>query len=70
MDPFKAEIHRLLEGEACMTAQRIRELIAPLGFVGGKTIVDDYVREARPFFLAPRTYLRNVCRPGSCVSPR
>jgi transposase len=41
LDPFKAEIHRLLGEDAAMPAQRIRELIAPLGFDGGKTIVDD-----------------------------
>lgn len=44
LDAFKPEIHRLLGEDATMTAQRIRELIAPLGFDGGKTIVDDYVR--------------------------
>ena len=47
-----------------MTGQRIRELIAPLGFVGGKTIVDDYVREVRPFFVDARTFQRTVYRPG------
>ena len=34
---------------------RVRELIEPLGFDGGKTIVDDYLREVRPLFLRPRT---------------
>ena len=33
---------------------RVRELIEPLGFRGGKTIVDDYLREVRPLFLAPQ----------------
>jgi transposase len=56
LDPFKPEIHRLLGEEAAMTGQRIRELIAPLGFDGGKTIVDDYLREVRPLFATPRTY--------------
>ena len=64
LDPFKDEIHRLLKGDAAMTGQRIRELIAPLGFDGGKTIVDDYVREVRPFFRIPRTYQRTIYRPG------
>jgi transposase len=64
LDPFKAEIHRLLGADTGMTAQRIRELIAPLGFEGGKTIVDDYVREVRPLFVAARTYQRTVYRPG------
>jgi transposase len=64
LDPFKPEIHRLLRSDAAMTGQRIRELIAPLGFAGGKTIVDDYVREVRPLFATPRTYQRTVYRPG------
>jgi transposase len=64
LDPFKDEIHRLLKGDAAMTGQRIRELIAPLGFDGGKTIVDDYVREVRPFFVMPRTFQRTIYRPG------
>jgi transposase len=64
LDPFKDEIHRLLKGDAAMTGQRIRELIAPLGFEGGKTIVDDYLREVRPFFAMPRTFQRTIYRPG------
>jgi transposase len=64
LDPFKEEIHALLRRDAEMTGQRIRELIAPLGFDGGKTIVDDYLREVRPFFAVPRTYQRTIYRPG------
>jgi transposase len=64
LDPFKDEIHRLLKGDAELTGQRIRELIAPLGFAGGKTIVDDYLREIRPFFVDQRTFQRTVYRPG------
>ena len=65
LDPFKHEIHRLLGREPTMPGQRIRELIAPLGFDGGKTIVDDYLREVRPLFLPPpRTFQRTVYRPG------
>jgi transposase len=63
LDPFKDEIHRLLKGDAAMTGQRIRELIAPLGFDRGKTIVDDYLREVRPPFAPPpRTFQRTVLR--------
>jgi len=47
-----------------MPGQRVRELIEPLGFAGGKTIVDDYLREVRPLFEPPRTYQRTVYRPG------
>jgi transposase len=64
LDAFKPEIHRLLGEDAALTGQRIRELIAPLGFEGGKTIVDDYVREVRPLFATPRTFQRTVYRPG------
>ena len=43
----------------------MRELIAPLGYQGGKTIVDDYLREVRPFFAPPpRTFQRTVNRQG------
>jgi transposase len=64
LDPFKDEIHRLLKDDCAMPGQRIRELIAPLGFVGGKTIVDDYLREVRPFFVDQRTFQRTIYRPG------
>ena len=64
LDPFKDEIHRLLKDEPEMPGQRVRELIEPLGFDGGKTIVDDYLREVRPLFAPPRTYQRTVYRPG------
>ena len=32
-------------GRRRIAGRRIRELIAPLGYAGGKAIVDDYVRE-------------------------
>jgi transposase len=64
LDRFKDEIHRLLKDDPAMPGQRIRELIAPLGFDGGKTIVDDYLREVRPMFRAPRTFQRTVYRPS------
>ena len=65
LDPFKDEIHRLLKADPKLPGQRVRELIAPLGFDGGKTIVDDYLREVRPLFAPPsRTFQRTVYRPG------
>lgn len=64
LDPFKSEIHRLLSDDATIPGQRVRELITPLGFDGGKTIVDDYLREVRPLFVTPRTFQRTVYRPG------
>jgi transposase len=64
LEPFKDEIHRLLSEDLKLPGVRVRELLGPLGFVGGKTIVDDYLREIRPIFLRPRTYQRTVYRPG------
>jgi transposase len=64
LDPFKDEIRLLLRRDPAIAGQRIRELIEPLGFDGGKTIVDDYLREVRPLFLTPRTYQRTIYRPG------
>jgi hypothetical protein len=37
-----------------------------LGYDGGKTITDDYVREVRPYFLDQRTYQRTD-RPGELL---
>jgi transposase len=65
LDPFKDEIHRLLRADPKLPGQRVRELIAQVGFDGGKTIVDDYLREVRPLFVPPpRTFQRTVYRPG------
>ena len=65
LDPFREEIHRLLRADPKLPGVRVRELIAPLGYSGGKTIVDDYLREVRPLFApAPRTFQRTIYRPG------
>ncbi|HET7047776.1 MAG TPA: IS21 family transposase [Solirubrobacteraceae bacterium] len=64
LDPFKEEIHELLRQDPRLPGVRVRELIEPLGFVGGRTIVDDYLREVRPLFMKPRTFQRTVYRPG------
>jgi transposase len=65
LDAFKEEIHRLLGEEPSLSGVRVRELLEPLGFVGGKTIVDDYLRQVRPLFLPPpRAFQRVVYRPG------
>jgi transposase len=64
IDPFKEEIERLLRSDHRMPGTRIRELIAELGYEGGKTILDDHLREVRPRFAPRRTYQRTVYRPG------
>jgi transposase len=64
LEPFKEEIHRLLKDDPGLSGVRVREEILPLGFAGGKTIVDDYLREVRPLFELPRTFQRTIYRPG------
>jgi hypothetical protein len=63
LDSFKDEIHDLLRRDPKLPGVRVRELIEPLGFDGGKTIVDDYLREVRPLFARTRTHQRTVYRP-------
>jgi transposase len=65
LEPFKAEIHRLLKDDPKLPGVRVRELLEPLGCAAGKTVVDDYLREVRPLFAPPaRTFQRTVYRPG------
>jgi transposase len=64
LDPFKAEVERLLRADPRIPNTRIRELIAELGYEGGKTILDNHLREVRPRFAPRRTYQRTVYRPG------
>jgi transposase len=67
LDPFKAKIHELLAADGAIPSQVIRERITELGYEGGKTILDDYVRELRPVFAPPRTFQRTHYEPGELV---
>ncbi|MBV9197723.1 MAG: IS21 family transposase [Solirubrobacterales bacterium] len=67
LDPFKAWICEQLRADPTIQAQRLRELAGELGYEGGKTIFDDYVREVRPRFLVRRTFQRTIYRPGELV---
>ena len=64
LDPFKEEIECLLRSNPRIPNTRIRELIAELGYQGGKSILDDHLREVRPRFAPKRTYQRTVYRPA------
>lgn len=64
LDPFKKEIERLLRADHRLPGTRVRELLAELGYDGGKTILDDHLRGVRPRFTPRRTYQRTVYRPG------
>jgi Mu transposase, C-terminal domain len=67
LDPFKAKIHELLSDDGQIPSQVIRDQITELGYLGGKTILDDYVREMRPVFAPPRTFQRTHYEAGQLV---
>jgi transposase len=64
LDPFREEIQRLLRSDPRLPGRRMRELLEEQGYAGGKTILDDYLREVRPLFLRERTFQRTSYRPG------
>jgi len=67
LDPFKEELSRLLKNDPKLPGKRIRELIEEDGYQGGKSILDDYLREVRPLYKPPRTYQRTSYRPGELL---
>jgi hypothetical protein len=67
LDPFKVWICEQLRAYPSMQSLRLREMATEPGYAGGKSISDDYVREVRPRFLAPRTFRRTIYRPGELV---
>ena len=65
LEPFVAVIEELLAEEPTLSGVRIREELEQLGYVGGKTILDDLLRELRPRFVRPpRSFQRTRYRPG------
>src|ERR1700729_964683 len=67
LDPFKDWIGERLAADPRIQSQRLREMAGELGYQGGKSIFDDFVREVRPRFLLPRTFQRTIYRPGELV---
>jgi hypothetical protein len=67
LDPFKEWIGAQLQADPSIQALRLREMATELGYGGGKSIFDDYVREVRPRFVVPRTFQRTIYRPGELV---
>lgn len=67
LDRFKDWVCERLREDPTIQAQRLREMATELGYEGGKTIFDDYVREVRPRFLVRRTFQRTIYRPGELV---
>ena len=67
VDPFRDWICEQLAAEPRIPSQRLRELATEMGYEGGRSIFDDFVREMRPRFLAARTFQRTIYRPGELV---
>jgi hypothetical protein len=67
VDPFRDWICEQLKADPGIESQRLREMAAEIGYEGGKSIFDHYVREVRPMFLRPRTFQRTIYRPGELV---
>jgi transposase len=67
LDAVKEWICERLSDDPSISSQRLREMASELGYEGGKTIFDDYVREVRPRFEVRRTFQRTIYRPGELV---
>ena len=67
LDPFRDWICEQLRADPSIESQRLREMAGELGYQGGKSIFDDFVREVRPRYLRPRTFQRTIYRPGELV---
>src|SRR3954462_7461117 len=67
LDPFRDWICEQLQADPSIQSLPLREMAVELGYGGGKTIVDDYVREVRHRFQVRRTFQRTVYRPGELV---
>jgi hypothetical protein len=67
VDPFKDWICDQLKADPTVTAQRLREDAIELGYPGGRTVFDEYVREARPRLLTKRTFQRTVYLPAELI---
>src|SRR6266540_4933483 len=66
VDPFRDEVHRLLRSDPRLPGKRVRELLEEQGYPGGKTILDDYLREVRPRLVPrPLGFQRTSYRPGA-----
>ncbi len=53
LDLFKDWICEQLEADPRIQSQRLREMASEIGYEGGKSIFDDYVREVRPGSWSP-----------------
>jgi transposase len=64
LDPYKPRIQSVLELYPELSGVRIRELLQAEGYRGGRTIVNDYLREVRGHRRASPVYQRTDYAPG------
>ena len=65
LDPYLTEIEALLDDEPKLSGVRILEEIQKLGYNGGRSILDERLRELRPRYLPPpRSFQHTTYRPG------
>jgi hypothetical protein len=67
LDPFREWICEQLQADPSIQSLRLREMATEIGYAGGKSIFDDYVREVRPRFQVRRTFQRTIYQPGELV---
>src|SRR4051812_9751767 len=60
LDPFKDWICEQLRVDPTIQSLRLREMASELGYEGGKSIFDEFVREVRPRFVVRRTFQRTI----------
>src|SRR4051812_45584198 len=64
LDRFKSAIQELLQQDPQASAAVIAQRLQPLGFAGGRTILQEYVRAHRPALSVPRAFVRMEPNPG------
>jgi transposase len=64
LDAFKSTIDELLQRDPHASAAVIGQRLQPLGFRGGRTILQEYVRAHRPILPVPRAFVRMEPNPG------
>jgi transposase len=64
LDPFTADIERMLEADPKVSAMVIRQRLEERGFDGGITIVRDYLRRVRPRVKPKAAFIRFESEPG------
>ena len=67
LDPFREWICAQLQADPSVQSLRLREMAIELGYAGGKSIFDDYVREVRPAVSGPPDVSADGVSPGELV---